>query len=235
MTTVSCTRATGVAESRRMDRRFLRIAAIVAAVCLGLGLAGLDRSLAEWLHASGFESSAVFVLGLGALDTVSGLRLWIWAIGWAAIVGGALALRRESHMRLGYALVAAGLVQLAALSTMIAAKDFFGRVRPSEVLASGDWAHAWFAGGGSFPSGHSAFYFGLLLPLAAACPIRWLRIVLATVPVYVVLARIDMAKHFLSDVCASALMVSIYALFAAWLTARWLPPPARRLIRSRSD
>jgi len=95
------------------------------------------------------------------------------------------------------------------------------------VFEAGDWSHVWFVGGDSFPSGHSAFYFGLLLPLAAACPIRWLRWLLVAIPLYVVVARIDMAKHFLSDVSASALMVSIFALVAAWLTARWLPPPAR--------
>ena len=107
-------------------------------------------------------------------------------------------------------------------------KDAFGRLRPEQALASADGAPLRFAGGGSFPSGHSAFYFGLLLPLAAACPLRWVRVPLTAVPVYAVLARVDMAKHFLSDVSASALMVSLYALFASWLVGRWLPAPARR-------
>jgi membrane-associated phospholipid phosphatase len=227
MTTVTCTRAAPVAESRRMDRRFLLIAAVVAAACFGLGLAGLDRPLAEWVRASGIESASVFVWGLAALDVVSGLRLWICALPWAAILIGTIALRFERRTRLGYALLAAGLVQTAAIETMITAKDLFGRLRPFKVFEAGDWSHVWFVGGDSFPSGHSAFYFGLLLPLAAACPIRWLRALLVAIPIFVVLARIDMAKHFLSDVSASALMVSMFALVAAWLTARWLPPPAR--------
>jgi membrane-associated phospholipid phosphatase len=227
MTTVTCAPTAGVAESRRMDRRFLLIAAFVAAVCLGLGLAGLDRPLAEWVHASDIENARVFVWGLAALDVVFGLRVWICLLPWLAILIGTIALRLERRVRLGHALIAAGLVQTAAIETMIAAKDLFGRLRPFKVFEAGDWSRVWFAGGDSFPSGHSAFYFGLLLPLAAACPIRWLRLVLVAIPLYVVLARIDMAKHFLSDVSASALMVSIYALVAAWLTARWLPPPAR--------
>jgi len=227
MTTVTCTRTAAVAESRRMDRRFLLIAAVVAAACFGLGFAGLDRPLAEWVHASGFESAPVFVWGLAALDFVSGLRLWICALPWAAILIGTVALRFQWRTRLGYALIAAGLVQTAAIESMITAKDLFGRLRPFKVFEAGDWSHVWFVGGDSFPSGHSAFYFGLLLPLAAACPIRWLRWLLVAIPLYVVVARIDMAKHFLSDVSASALMVSLYALVAAWLTARWLPPPAR--------
>jgi len=226
MTTVTCTAAAAVAQSRRMDRRFLVIAALVAGALAALGFAGLDRPLAEWVHASGLENARFFVWGLAALDVVSGLRVWICALPWVAILIGTIELRLERRMRLGYALVAAGLVQTAAIETMITAKDLFGRLRPFKVFEAGDWSHVWFVGGDSFPSGHSAFYFGLLLPLAAACPIRWLRALLVAIPIYVVLARIDMAKHFLSDVSTSALMVSVYALLAAWLTARWLPPPA---------
>jgi membrane-associated phospholipid phosphatase len=173
------------------------------------------------------ENARFFVWGLAALDVVSGLRVWICALPWVAILIGTIELRLERRMRLGYALIAAGLVQTAAIETMITAKDLFGRLRPFKVFEAGDWSHVWFVGGDSFPSGHSAFYFGLLLPLAAACPIRWLRALLVAIPIYVVLARIDMARHFLSDVSTSALMVSVYALLAAWLTARWLPPPAR--------
>jgi membrane-associated phospholipid phosphatase len=208
-----------------MDRRFLLGVALVAAFLMTAGFLGADRPLAEWVHASAFANARVFDWGLIALDTVTVLRTF--ALGWVAIVVGTILLRRQRGMRLGYALVTAGIVQLAALQTMMLAKDYFGRHRPYEVLASGDWTGAWFAGGGSFPSGHSAFYFGLLLPLAAACPIRWLRWLLVAIPVYVVLARIDLEKHFLSDVSASALMVAVYALFAAWLTERWLPAPAR--------
>lgn len=227
MTTVTCTAAAAMAESRRMDLRFLVIAALIAGALAAFGFAGLDRPLAEWVHASGLENARFFVWGLAALDVVSGLRVWICALPWVAILIGTIELRLERRMRLGYALIAAGLVQTAAIETMITAKDLFGRLRPFKVFEAGDWSHVWFVGGDSFPSGHSAFYFGLLLPLAAACPIRWLRALLVAIPIYVVLARIDMARHFLSDVSTSALMVSVYALLAAWLTARWLPPPAR--------
>ena len=96
-----------------------------------------------------------------------------------------------------------------------------------EVLAGGDWSHVWHAGGGSFPSGHSAFYFGLLLPLAAACPRAWQRALLVAVAVFAILARIDLAKHFLSDVSASALIAASYALLVASVLRRWLPAPVR--------
>jgi membrane-associated phospholipid phosphatase len=192
---------------------------------MGLGFAGLDRPIAEWVRSSGIENARFFVWGLAALDFATALHYFL--IAWAAIIVGTLYLARQRRERLGYALLVAGIVQLAAVQTMLLAKEGFGRLRPYQVLAAGDWSHLWFAGGESFPSGHSAFYFGLLLPLAAACPIRWLRALLVAIPVYVVLARIDMSRHFLSDVSASALFVSIYALFAAWLVQRWLPPPVR--------
>lgn len=208
-----------------MDRRFLIVFALIAAACVALGFAGADRPIADWVHASGFEKTPFFVWGLAVLDAATVLHLFV--LPWVTIVIGTLLLRAGRRERLGRALVVAGVVQLAAIQTMLLAKDYFGRLRPFQLLSSPDGTAAWFAGGTSFPSGHTAFYFGLLLPLAAACPLRWLRALLVAIGVYVVLARIDMSMHFLSDVSTSALMVAIYALFAAWLTARWLPPPSR--------
>jgi len=212
-----------------MDRRLLLWTAAAATLCLAAGLLGLDRPLVEFVRASGIEQARVFALGLAVLDTVSAFGLWIWAAGCATLLIGLAALAFRRNDRWPRALIAAAAVQLAAIATMIQGKDYFGRLRPHQLLESGDWSHLWFAGGTSFPSGHSAFYFGLLLPLAAACPIRWLRIVLVAIPVYVVLARMDLQKHFLSDVSASALIAATYALIAATLLRRWLPPPVRAL------
>jgi membrane-associated phospholipid phosphatase len=49
---------------------------------------------------------------------------------------------------------------------------------------------------------------------------------LVAIPAYVALARIDLAKHFLSDVCASALIAAVYALLVATLARRWITLPA---------
>lgn len=213
------------AEGHSMNRRVLVWIAAISATLMLVGLGGVDRWLAEWIRSSGLEQSRVLVQGLVAFDTVFGIGLWIWLAGSLAIAIGCVgfAWRRES--RWPRALIAASLVQFASLGTMIVGKSHFGRLRPYEVLASGDWSHVWYAGGGSFPSGHSAFYCGLLVPLAAACGIRWLRVLLLAIPLFVVLARVDLAKHFLSDVSSSALFVALYALLAAMLIRRWLPSP----------
>jgi len=210
-----------------MDRRLLAWTAAIAALSIAAGLLGLDRPIAEWVHASGIEQARVFAYGLMALDTTTALSAWFWGFGCAALAVGLIGLAVRRNDRWPRALITAAVVQLATIQTMILGKDHFGRLRPQQVLETGDWSHVWFAGGNSFPSGHSAFYFGLLLPLAAACPIRWLRALLIAIPVYVVLARIDLAKHFLSDVSASVLIASVYALIVATAIRRWLPAPAR--------
>ncbi len=207
-----------------MSRRLPAIVAAIAAVLLALGLAGVDRPLAEWVHSSGIANAAVFANGLGLLDTAGGLGYWFWLAGCVVLGAGTAALLAFPRRRWPRALAVAALVQFATIATMIVGKDHFGRLRPHQVIESGDWSHVWFAGGGSFPSGHSAFYFGLLLPLAAACPRHWQRALLVAVPVFVVLARIDLEKHFLSDVSASALIGALYTLAAATFARRWLAP-----------
>lgn len=208
-----------------MDRRLLAWVAVASTLLMTFGLLGADRPLAEWIRASGVEHARVFSWGLGALDQASGMRIWYWLSGGVVLTVGIVFCVWRRALRWPRALIAAACVQFACIGTMALCKSYFGRLRPEQVLSAPDSVHLWFADGGSFPSGHSAFYFGLLLPLAAACPKGWLRVVLIAIPVYVVLARIDLAKHFLSDVAASALIAAVYGLIAATFIARWLPSP----------
>ena len=205
-----------------MNRRLLTGVGLLSALLMAIGLFGIDRPLAQWLRASGFENARMFTDGLQVLDTLTGLHLWVWLAAIVAVAVGLAGMMLQRRARWPRVLIAAGVVQTLCIATMILGKNTFGRLRPREILESGDWSTLWFAGGGSFPSGHSAFYFGLFLPLAAACPVRWLRVLLLAVPIYVVIARIDIAAHFLSDVMASALMAAIYSLLIATLAQRWL-------------
>ena len=211
-----------------MNRHLLAWVAALSGLVTALGLAGADRPLAQWVHHSGIEQARVFAWGLAGLDAASGQHVWYWLAASAALALGVCGIALRRGARWPRAFLAAGIVQTATLGTMILGKQHFGRLRPSDAFASGDWSQTWFLGGGSFPSGHSAFYFGLLLPLAAACPIRWLRALLLAVPIYVVVARIDLGRHFLSDVAASATIAALYALLLATLARRWLPAPTPR-------
>jgi len=126
-----------------MNRRVLIVTLLLAAALCALGFFLVDRPLAEWVRASGIENAAVFVYGLGALDWISGMVVSIWLIGGIAFVLGAIGWTIRRDARWPRALVAAAVVQYATIATMIAGKDHFGRLRPHQVLANGDWSHVW--------------------------------------------------------------------------------------------
>jgi membrane-associated phospholipid phosphatase len=211
-----------------MSRRFLVINMIIAAAFLTLGLLVLDTPLVHAINGSPIENSAIFVNGLYVLDTCLGLHVSYWLAPTVCVIAGviafALSRRRRLPRSLAIAILTSGLVQASTIGLMMLGKTAFGRMRPMQLLESGDWSVLWFAGGGSFPSGHGAFYFGLFLPLAASAPRPWQRALLMTIPVFAICARLDMNKHFLSDVSCSALIAACIALLAIPLMRRWLPP-----------
>jgi membrane-associated phospholipid phosphatase len=223
-----------------MDKKALAWIAAVTSLLALISIFTIDRSLALAMHGSSIENAVVVErvrefldiftgrglvgshaslgqLLLGALFVVVGL---VWAL-----------LRRGSYA--ARALMFAGAVQLATIEAGWLLKDLFGRLRPFQIIASDNWNHIWFAGGNSFPSGHNAFFWGLLLPLAYLFPKYW--IALLTIPVFIAFARIDENYHFLSDVLAAIALAALITLFAAMVFERWIKPAATtsRKIRSR--
>ena len=212
-----------------MNRRFLAISALIATIFMLTGLLLLDRPLAQWIHGSDLANATVFVRGLDILDTLAGIHVSYWLASAVFVCSGLvlLALSYATPLPRAFAavIVLAGLIQATTIGLMMLGKNTFGRMRPSQVLESGDWSTIWFVGGGSFPSGHSSFYFGLLLPLAAAAPRAWQRMALMLIPVFAICARLDMGRHFLSDVAASALIAAGTALLFATILKRWSAGP----------
>lgn len=210
-----------------MNQRFLLAVALVAATLVALGLLVIDIPLAHWIHASGLENAGFFVHSLGLLDKLSGLKVWYWIAVTVCVPLGlvGLLLTPRLHLPKGLAgsILAAGIVQGLTIGAMILGKNLFGRLRPQQLFESGDWSSVWFMGGGSFPSGHASFYFGLLLPLAACAPRTWQRVVLVSVAVFVGMARLDMARHFVSDIAMSVLLAAVASLLVARILRRWLP------------
>lgn len=199
-----------------MKPRFLYYTAAVAALLMLIGLTGIDRQLAEAIRGSELEHARIFVLGTELLDAVSLkeathnlLGAWIGAVGlvwWAA--------HRTSDGARIVTLIGAS--SFATSSTIIGLKDLLGRLRPVQIV---DWSNTWFAGGSSFPSGHAGYYFGLALPVAMFFPrARWPVLAVAT---FIALARLDISVHFVSDVSASVVIASLYALAAGWVYRRW--------------
>jgi membrane-associated phospholipid phosphatase len=207
------------------------------AICVALALISIfafDRMIALGVHNSGIERAAIVVRlreffdiftgrGVALLGNHVGLgQLLLGAIFIA--LGFLLALARSlsPHAR---ALVFAGAVQLATIEAAWWIKDFFGRLRPHQLIERNDWSHIWFAGGNSFPSGHNAFFWGLFLPLAYLYP-RY-RIPLLIIPVFIAFARIDENYHFLSDVLGGIALAALMTLIGATLFGRWLKPAAK--------
>ncbi|HTI96014.1 MAG TPA: phosphatase PAP2 family protein [Rudaea sp.] len=214
-----------------MSKRALALTVLACALLALVSIVGFDRPIAEAVHASAAASAALFVDGTRALDAVSGRSLLHSHALSAVLLGGTLfalgvliwLFNRGSY--LARALLFTGGVQLATIASAWALKDVFGRLRPYELFGHGDWSHAWFAGGNSFPSGHNAFFWGLFMPLMYLFP-RW-RVPLLLVPLFIALARIDTSFHFLSDVLASIALAALVTLLAAMLCGRWIKPAAR--------
>jgi membrane-associated phospholipid phosphatase len=211
---------------------------LIFAICAVLALISIfafDRMIAIGVHNSGIESADVVVRGREFLDifTGRGVALLGSHVGLGQLLLGAifialglvLALARSVSMH-ARALVFAGAVQIATIEAAWWIKDFFGRLRPHQLIERNDWTHIWFAGGNSFPSGHNAFFWGLFLPLAYLYPKY--RIPLLIVPVFIAFARIDENYHFLSDVLGGIALAALITFIAATLLGRWVSPSAAR-------
>jgi len=171
------------------------------------GLLGADALFAQADLADGGAgrtlNQAVTLLDLAAGKEITNFLLGTMLI-LAALAWNALKRRRSWSGGLFYI----GIVQLATTALADFAKPPFGRLRPFQAFARGEWADGWFMGPdyGSFPSGHAAFYAGLCLPLALLFP-RWAAALLA-VPLLVGAERVLSNDHYVSDVGASFLLAA---------------------------
>ena len=191
--------------------RFLLLHAAIGCVLLVAGLLFADRALAEYWRAAGLEGLAVLMQGTMLLDLATGKELSKFLPGLVLAVAAlvSLALRRGATR----ALLLVGATHLSSTLVAGVSKNFFGRLRPFEVMQNADWAHAWWVGGSSFPSGHAGFYFGLFLPLAWLFP-RW-RWPLVLIPWFIAVARVNANHHFVSDVAASIVVAALLTLLLA--------------------
>jgi len=213
-----------------MSKRTLALTAAICAVLAFVSIFALDHPLADVIHRSALESTALFVRVREALDhlTGRGLPFGQFLLGLALITLGALGwlLRRQSFM--ARMLIFTGVVQLATIGAADLIKISFGRLRPYQILSLHDASHLWFAGGTSFPSGHVAFFWGLSLPLVYLFPKH--RILLLIPPVFIALDRLDENVHFLADVLTAIAIAALLTLLAAAALGRWIHPPGRRRV-----
>lgn len=188
------------------------------------GLLGVDRPLAEFIHASRIDATSVLSRTLTWLDVLFIKRFSNVALTAGLIVAGAAGCFTRYRAPFAFELLFIGIVQATCDFAALLFKHAAGRLRPHVVMASDAWAHAWHAGGDSFPSGHVAYYWGLLLPAAYLYPRYWPLWLLT--PAVVSGLRLGLDDHFLSDIGMSMILAA--AACAVWsvLLRRWMGGPA---------
>lgn len=197
---------------------------------LGLGLAVLlsvlllDRPLALWLAAQpGLKELGAAITGV--YELAFGLKLSKYLlVGLLAAAAALVALADRGLRRAGGLLVLAASVQLSRVLTG-SLKGLFERVRPYDYAAApAEQAQDFFvAGAHSFPSGHAAFYFGLLVPAALLWP--RLRLPALLLGALGASGRVLQGDHYVGDVLASALVALLVALPLIALLRWRLPAP----------
>jgi membrane-associated phospholipid phosphatase len=109
----------------------------------------------------------------------------------------------RSTRHLGWILLFVGSTNLVTRLVGGVLKNVFNRLRPFEVIEAGNWDWHFFGDrGSSFPSGHSALFWSLFLPLVFLFP-RY-RLPLLIIPIFITIARVGVNDHWCSDVIASA-------------------------------
>lgn len=198
----------------------LRTIAIAMALLAALSIAFVDEPLALAIEGTTIEDNRILQGGTWLLDWITGKEIWRYLLAALLAVPGLALMAMPKHRRLGAMLAFVGLVNGLASLVVALAKPVLGRVRPDEVFDEGA-DPGWFVGGSSFPSGHTAFYFGLCLPLAWLFP-RW-RAAWLSIALFIGLARIDANEHYLADVCTSIALACVLTLLVARVLRSWLP------------
>lgn len=142
----------------------------------------------------------------------------------SAIVGPVLALVGWAAWRRGawkdrYVMGWGGVITLSEYSVDIL-KPLMGRERPMHWLATNEPSSRWFIDHAvSFPSGHTAYFWALVLPVV----IRWPRIgiPLLVLPVCVTAQRLLVLAHHPGDVLASiGIVLLATAAVMPWICVR---------------
>ena len=206
-----------------MNRRQLAYSVLVALVLTLLGIFFFDQPIAAFVQRAGGRQSVVLQGGTHWLEIVTGQSIHRYFLTYVLLGLGALLFISKASRPLAWVLFFVGTAQVSTRRTAGVLKNVFERLRPFEVIQAGNWDWKFFSGhGSSFPSGHSAFFWGLFFPLAYRFP-RY-RLPLLIIPVFITVARPGVNDHWCSDVIASAGLAALITLIFTWLF-RMTPAP----------
>lgn len=202
-----------------MNRRQLLLFFLIAVVLTFVAILLLDQPVAAFAQRTGGRQSVVLQQGTHWLEVASGYpipAIGRYFLAYLLIGGAALLFISRSTRHLAWIFLFIGSTHLVTRLIVGALKDVFHRLRPFEVIEAGNWDWKFFGDhGSSFPSGHSAHFWSLFLPLCFLFP-RY-RLLFLIVPVFITIARVGVNDHWCSDVIASAGMAALITVLFAWL------------------
>jgi membrane-associated phospholipid phosphatase len=187
--------------------------ALLGAVLAAAGYMALDGLVLQ--SAPRADAASFWARGVALLDGAALRDTWDFLLPSALVLAGVLLLALRATRATGFGVLYVGLVQILSYAAAHLSTPWFGRVRPSEALAGGD---VWFAAGNSFPSGHTAFYAGLFLPLVVLFP--RLAPVWLVPPLFVATAGVLGQDHYLSDVSTSIALAAILSAALCFIAAK---------------
>jgi membrane-associated phospholipid phosphatase len=198
-----------------MNRRLIIYSILVSLTLTLLCILFFDQPIAAFVQRSDGRSSAILLKGTSFLEVISGFPIGKYALTYALIAAGLIFLAWKSTRSAAWMLLFIGCTQCTTRLIAGILKGVFERLRPFEVIEAGNWDWKFFAGhGASFPSGHSAHFWGLYFPLAYLFP-RY-RIPLSVIPIFISVARVGVNDHWCSDVLGSmAIAAAVTLLFTS--------------------
>jgi membrane-associated phospholipid phosphatase len=186
-----------------MNRRQLLFSFLVALALTFLCIFFLDQPVAAMVQRVGGRQSVVLREGTRWLEIASGFEITRFFLSYLLLAAGALLFIARSTRPAAWMLLFIGSTHIVTRLIAGILKNVFDRLRPFEVIQNGNWDSQFFTGhGSSFPSGHSAQFWGLFFPLAFLFP-RF-RLPLLIIPIFITIARVGVNDHWCSDVIASA-------------------------------
>jgi len=188
-----------------MTPRRLGLLAAVLALAATLSIVFLDVRIARAIAELPAGVRGFFGTGTDWLDVLTGKESANSALALVLILVALGAWTRPASRGLAKLLILVALSNLLSHFVVGVLKPVFGRLRPYQIEEAG-WVDQFLAGGSSLPSGHTAYYFGLCLPLAWAWP-RW-RIPLLLPALFIAAARVLVNDHFPGDVLGALAITS---------------------------
>ena len=206
-----------------MNRRQIAYSIAVALVLTLLSIFLFDQPIAAFAQKVDGRSSVILQKGTSFLETISAFPIDRYALTYALLGTAAILFAWKSTRAAAWMLLFIGVAQIVTRLTAGTLKNVFHRLRPFQVIEAGNWDWNFFGErGSSFPSGHSAHFWGLFFPLAFLFP-RY-RVPFLVIPLFISVARVGVNDHWCSDVIGSIAVAAAVTILFTWLF-RMKPAP----------